>query len=191
MPYFFYCIKDLFLCIGSKWDKLSPNINDAIEFAHDYINKEPANKIDQHHYSMEYYLAHYGANINDRYRKDKPDKEDVQVSEMIDKNLTKRDIVLYRGVCKEVFKCMQEKTSDMKNIDLYEKGFLSCSLVKGKEESSSIRLRIFVPAESKAIYLGSVNNEQEYYEVVIMRGAKLQIISKDCKYFNCKLIATE
>ena len=38
------------------------------------------------------------------------------------------------------------------------------------------------------VYLGNVNDEQTNYEVVVMRSAKLKIVSIDAVYINCKLI---
>ena len=39
--------------------------------------------------------------------------------------------------------------------------------------------------------MGNVNDEPEYYEVDVMRGAKLKIISMDDEYINCELLETE
>ena len=73
---------------------------------------------------------------------------------------------------------------------ILEKGFMQCSLVKGCESKCNYRLRIFVPKGSQVIYLGNVNNEQYYYEVDIQTGAKLEIVSVDDRYINCKLLGT-
>lgn len=78
----------------------------------------------------------------------------------------------------------------MTDCDLYEKGFLATSLVKGQEINSKIKLRIYVPAGTKCVYMGNVNNEQNFYEVDIMHGSKLKIISADNTYINCKLLET-
>ena len=47
-----------------------------------------------------------------------------------------------------------------------------------------------MPAGSKCVYQGNVNNEQYFYEVDIMHGSKLKIESVDSEYINCKLLGT-
>lgn len=76
------------------------------------------------------------------------------------------------------------------DCDLYEKGFLATSLVKGHEINSKIKLRIYVPAGTKCVYMGNVNEEQGFYEVDVMHSSKLKIISMDDEYINCELLAT-
>lgn len=78
----------------------------------------------------------------------------------------------------------------MPDCDLYERGFLACSLVKGQELNYKIKLRIYVPAGTKCVYQGNVNEEQGFYEVDVMHSSKLKIISIDDEYINCKLLAT-
>ena len=85
---------------------------------------------------------------------------------------------------------MVKNAKDVPDCDLYEKGFLCTSLVKGCEYAYDTRLRIFVPQGSNVVYLGNVNDEQENYEVVVQKGAKLKILSKDQQYLNCLLIGT-
>ena len=191
IPTLFYRIKDAILGIGASWDKLAPDKDTAIEFAHNHINEEPERMIaDTLKYTMEYCLAHSGESINERYRQNRADGIDRQIAATVEKNTTDTDIVLYRGVCEHVYKLMKENAKDMPNCDLYEKGFLATSLVKGREINSKIKLRIFVPARTKAIYQGNVNDEQSFYEVDVMHGAKLKIISIDDTYINCRLLET-
>ena len=85
---------------------------------------------------------------------------------------------------------MKENAKNMTDCDLYEKGFLATSLVKGHEINSKIKLRIFVPAGTKCVYMGNVNEEQGFYEVDVMHSSKLKIISMDDEYINCELLAT-
>ena len=186
----FYRIKDLFTRTGAAWDKLAPAEESAKEYAHKYINPEPERMIAVHHYSMEYCLAHYGEVINERFREDRPIDIDQQIAGMVSQHETKKDLVLYRGVCKAVYQMMKENASNIKGTDLLEKSFLQTSLIKGQESNSKIHLRIFAPAGTKAVYLGNVNDEQWYYEVDLQHGAHLQIVSIDKKYINCKLLKT-
>lgn len=146
--------------------------------------------IDRNHYTMEYCLAHSGESINERFRQDRTDEVDLKVAAMVNEHTTDTDLVLYRGICKYVFDLMKENAKAVGDCDLYEKGFLACSLVKGCEINSKLKLRIYVPAGSKVVYQGNVNDEQGFYEVDVMHSSKLKIISADKTYINCKLIET-
>ena len=74
MPIIIYRIKDIFSPVVNTWDKLAPTEEQAINFAHTYINQEPKKMIDATHYSLEYCLAHYGDIINERYRQNRADQ---------------------------------------------------------------------------------------------------------------------
>lgn len=184
-----YRIIEKFWHIGDKWNKLSPSEKDAIEFAHTNINPEPNRMAaDGTNYSLEYCLAYSGGTINGRFRYGRPAPIDLKIADMISTHKTKIPIVLYRGVCEDVFRKMCENAKHIEKADLYEKAFLQTSLVKGHEIKSQYQLRIYVPEGTQAIYLGNVNYEQKYYEVVLQRGSKLKIISMDNKYINCRLL---
>lgn len=139
---------------------------------------------------MQYCFAHSGESVNERFRQNRADNIDLQIAEMVASNTTDTDLVLYRGVCDYVFDLMKKNAKNMPDCDLYEKGFLATSLVKGQELNYKIKLRIYVPAGTKCVYMGNVNNEQGFYEVDVMNNSKLKIISIDDKYINCKLLAT-
>lgn len=190
IPTLFLRIKGKFQNIGANWDKLAPTKEQAIEYAHTHINQEPERMIDANHYSMEYCLAHSGEIVNERYRQNRQDEIDLKIGDMVAKHTTDTDLVLYRGVCDYVYDLMKENAKDIPDCDLYEKGFLATSLVKGHEINSKIKLRIYVPAGTKCVYQGNVNEEQGFYEVDVMHRSKLKIISIDNEYINCKLIAT-
>ena len=190
--YYLFC--ELCFHYGRNWDKLATDKEHAIEFGHRYVNQEP--EIFQKgtlHRTMEYVIAHCAESINERLRQEeKAGKADIdqQVADMIAAHSCKRDLILYRGVCDGVFQGMVKNAKDVPDCDLYEKGFLCTSLVKGCEYAYDTRLRIFVPQGSNVVYLGNVNDEQENYEVVVQKGAKLKILSKDQQYLNCLLIGT-
>ena len=189
-PTIFYKIIEQLHHIGDSWDKLATNMNNAIEYAHQHINNEPERFIaGTQRYTMEYCLAHSGESINERFRSDRPDKIDLQIADMVSSHTTDTDLILYRGVCDYVYDQMKLNATD-KNCDLYEKGFLATSLVKGRELNYKIKLRIYVPAGSHCVYQGNVNDEQGFYEVDIQRNARLEIISIDKEYINCKLLET-
>ena len=190
IPTLFLRIKGKFQNIGANWDKLAPTKEQAIEYAHTHINQEPERMIDDNHYSMEYCLAHSGEIVNERYRQNRQDEIDLKIGDMVAQHTTDTDLVLYRGVCDYVYDLMKENAKDIPDCDLYEKGFLAASLVKGHEINSKIKLRILVPAGTKCVYQGNVNEEQGFYEVDVMHSSKLKIISIDDEYINCKLLAT-
>lgn len=190
MPIIIYRIKDIFSPVATTWDKLAPTKEQAISFAHTYINQEPERMIDATHYSLEYCLAHSGETINERYRQNRADETDLKIGEMVAKHSTDIDLVLYRGVCDHVYKLMRVNAQDIPDCDLFEKGFLATSLVKGHEINCKTKLRIYVPAGTKCVYQGNVNEEECYYEVDVMHSAKLKIISIDNEYINCRLLTT-
>lgn len=190
IPTLFYRLKDAILGIGANWDTLAIDETRAIDFAHKHINEEPMQMIDTYHYSMEYCLAHFGELINNRFRENRVDETDFKVAAMVNEHTTDTDLVLYRGICEYVYDLMKKNAKEHSDCDLYEKGFLACSLVKGHEINCEIKLRIFVPAGSKCFYQGNVNNEQDFYEVDVMRNSKLKIESIDSEYINCRLLET-
>ena len=72
-----------------------------------------------------------------------------------------------------------------------EKAFLATSFVKGHEINTKIKLRIYLPAGTHAVYMGDVNYEEKtYYEVTVQYDAELKIISIDKEYINCLLLKT-
>lgn len=188
----FYRLKDKILHIGASWDKLALNEKNAIEFAEKYINKEPNRYQEGSHtvFSPEYCLAHSAESINERIRKDIIEDIDMEIAETLNSNQTTTDLIVYRGVCEPVYKLMKENAKIHKKGDLYEKAFMSTSLVKNHEIPYQTKLRIFVPAGTKCIFMGNVNDEMHYYEVAIQHGAALKIISIDDEYINCRLLTT-
>lgn len=135
-------------------------------------------------------MAHSGESVNERFRQNRADETDLKIAAMVDEHTTDTDLVLYRGVCDHVFELMQKNAKEMPDCDLYERGFLACSLVKGQELNYKIKLRIYVPAGSKCVYQGNVNDEQGFYEVDVMHSSKLKIESIDSEYINCRLLET-
>ncbi|HFI0346429.1 TPA: ADP-ribosyltransferase [Streptococcus suis] len=186
-------LKDYIFKHGEKWDKLAPNINDIDAFVAETLNIEPSAMLleNSNDYSVEYELARYCANtINHDLRKDEnhPDLETFLAA--FDNYHTKKTLVLYRGVCPEVFCKNIQAAENLAGVELYDKAFLNTSLIKGSELNYTKKLRILVPKGTKAIYLGRVNGE-EFYEVIVTKGAKLKIISRDDCYYNCKLLETD
>lgn len=156
--------------------------------------------------SLEYLLANAGENINKQLRNRKMQDVDLYIRDIINmlkNNTTDTDLIVYRGiqdnVFNEVLKSLIEEASIFPDCDLYDKGILATSLVKGKELRGSRSpqkpnkfkgFRILVPKGSHVKYMGNVNFEEHYYEVDIQHGAKLQVISADKEYINCLLVST-
>lgn len=187
-----YREKERELKIAEKWDSMSVCKDDAIAFAHKYINEEPEKYSDERHlkYSYAYVLAHCGETINSRFRHNSVGKEEIECAKLVAMHSNDVPLILHRGIGKEVCKMMYESAFEMEDVDLYEASFLYCSLVKGNEIPSQYHLRIFVPEASQVFYTGNVNDEQHFYEVDIQVGGKLEIVSVDNKYINCRLIGT-
>lgn len=201
-PMIYYRIKELLFHIGAKWDKKAIKEENAIDFAHEHINAEPEQCMD----SLEYLLANEGENINKQLRNREMQNVDIYIRDiinMLNNNTTDTDLIVYRGiqdnVFDEVLENLIEEASIFSDCDLYDKGILATSLVKGKELRGSRSpqkpnkfkgFRILVPKGSHVKYMGNVNFEEHYYEVDIQHGAKLQVISADKEYINCLLLST-
>lgn len=188
----FYRVKEIVFKIGADWDKSALNENNAHEYAEKHINKEPKRTLPGNHnkYTMEYCLAHSAESINERFRQNRADDIDNQIAEMMNTHTTDADLILYRGVNDYVYKLMVANANGIKGTDLLEKGFLCTSLVKGHELNYNKKLRIFVPAGSKVVYMGNVNYEPNFYEVDIQKDASLKIVSIGKDYINCRLLKT-
>jgi len=192
IPTLFYRLKDAICKIGADWDRLALNEANVIDFAEEHINKEPEKfqAGSSSVYSMEYCLAHSGESINERYRTDRTEDIDRKIAAALDTHRTDADLIVYRGVCDYVFDLMKENAKGHSDTDLFEKGFMATSLVKTHELNYKKKLRIFVPAGSKCVYMGNVNDELGFYEVTIQHDAALKIISIDKDYINCRLLRT-
>lgn len=187
----YYLFKDLITETSRKWDNMSVSTTDVVEFAHRSMNPEP-NVKNGEYFSPEYVLAHHGQLINWQLRENNISEESKRIADVIAKNYTKEPIVAYRGINSEVFKLMKKEARRIPGIDFYEKGFLCASLVKGYESKGAVKIRIYLPKESNAIYLGNVNGEEEvFYPIGVQCGAHLKLISCDDYYLNCLLVKTD
>lgn len=186
-----YRIKELLFQNSKHWDALAQTEESVVAFAHENINPEPEKFAeDNMHYSLPYCLAASGESINHRFRSDSVTDIDLEIRDEVAKNHSKAPLILYRGICDYVFQEMIKNAASRQGTDLYEKGFMSTSLVKSHEIPSEHYLRIYVPAGTSCIYMGNVNNELAYYEVTIQCESSLIIESIDNKYINCRLIST-
>lgn len=188
-PLFYYRFlsKYIYKNLGCEWDALAPNKSEADAFASKYLNPEPSDRDDLGNLTAEYILASSGETINRKLRAGENNAILDDLSQMVSNHKTQRPHVLYRGICFEVFKQMTQNATPFKGIDLYEKSFMQCSLVRGSEHKANLHLRIYVPEGIEAIYLGNIADNLKSYEVAIQRGVGLKIISIDQKYINCRL----
>lgn len=178
---------------GASLDKLALTKDEAVEFAHQYINVEPKRKTKNNNDSWQHKLAYHGEYINRRYRQNKPPEEWYKnFPEEIAKITIQTDIIVFRNITDHVFTLMKKNAKKIRGVNLVEKSFMQTSLAKDVELPGNIKLRIYVPKGTHAVYLGNVNDEEErWYEVAIQHGAKLKILSIDNTYINCRLLETE
>ncbi|HFR3702611.1 TPA: ADP-ribosyltransferase [Streptococcus suis] len=187
-------IKNYIHNYDKKWDELAPDVNSMDQFVAEILNSEPLTFLpgNSNEFTVEYQLAHYCAEyINPILRRceEHPDIEKF-LAAFAEKEI-KKDIVLYRGICQEVLIANMRAAEGIEGVDLYDKAFLNTSLIKGAELNYKTKIRIFVPKGTRAIFVGGVNNENYFYEVIVTKGAKLKILSKDKHYYNCILITTD
>ena len=119
-----------------------------------------------------------------------------EIAKNVRNNKSKKDLILYRQITNEGYENMLEEAKSMKNIDLYDKGFMCTSLVKGVEhtfgygygaDEGFTRLRIYAPEGTGCVYMSDIQ-ESGNYEVILPPGTKLKIISKGLNYVNCKVL---
>ena len=184
----------IFKKIGAIWDSMAQTTTTAIDFAHTNINPPPT--IEQKWmYVLSKNVEHYNKTL--RYPKSANSKDTInEIAENVRNNKSKKDLILYRQITKYGFENMLKEAKSMKNIDLYDKGFMCTTLVKGVEHSFGygygedkgvIRLRIYAPEGTGCVYMSDIQ-EPGNYEVILPTGTKLKIISKGLKYVNCKVL---
>ncbi|MGT2750783.1 ADP-ribosyltransferase [Streptococcus orisasini] len=183
--------------LGKKWDKLSPTVDNVKEFTLEKLNTEPPKNLngDPNKSSSEYCLAYncgerYNYRIRDRDSDDDFNDKIKRYSDEIKKYSIKENVVVYRGISKLVKNQIEEAAKEIDGVDLYDRAFLNTSLVKGYEKNSQFKLRVFLPKGTCAFYVGSITGE-DFYEVIVQKGAKLKIVSKDSDYINCILLGTD
>lgn len=188
-----YKLKEIIFRYGEKWDALTPKEDEAINFAHNYINMEPARYVEGTSYPSSMYRIAASQSISQRLRSNIASDIDIELLEALKRYILPNDIIVYRGIFEDDFKNMIKNAKIIGNCDLYEKGLYSTSIVKGKQESKrAYQTRTFLPKGTNAVYLGDVNDEEKrYYEVLVQKGARLKIVSMDKSFINCILIGTD
>lgn len=190
MQILYFRLKEMIFKEGKKWEKKYSIKGNVIQFANQNINPQPPKYIANGGFSGEYIVVSKAASLNGKIRsghiKNMEDTIDNTYS-AFEKYRTKVDLVVYRGVRKEVFNGM--KNSFFK---FHDKAFLCTSLLKGHELDQEYKLRILIPKGTKAAYMGDLNGEEKiFYEVIVQKGAVLRIVSFDGVYWNCKVESTD
>ena len=180
--------------IGAIWDSMAQTTTTAIDFAHKNINPPPTME-QKWMYVLSKNVEHYNKTL--RYPKSANSKDTInEIAENVRNNKSKKDLILYRQITKYGFENMLKEAKSMKNIDLYDKGFMCTTLVKGVEhtfgygygaDEGFTRLRIYAPEGTGCVYMSDIQ-ESGNYEVILPPGTKLKIISKGLNYVNCKVL---
>lgn len=210
----FLRLKELLYRYGSRWDKLSPDMGEVsiecrrsmsleeeeqyleniTKYAIKNINIPPKDSQVDNPYkdTPEKMICSNGTKYNENLRKGILFDEVFENSEFIRKYKLEVDLVVYRGVKDSILFHNIESAKGNSYLDLYEKGFLFGSLTKTTcLQGRNYYMRIYLPKGTCAFYSGNVNNESYLQEIVVQRGARLKILSKDKTYLNCLLINTD
>ena len=199
MNNFILRFKELIFSYGKKWDKLAASKSNLEEYVKENLNEEPEKFYNNNRLKPTFErsiakdsgdifnnMLYMTATHNDDYNSD----ELNYYIEAIRKYTTKNDIVVYRGV-KEFVMQSTIKEAINKNCDLYDVAFMSTSLFKSEERIYPYYLRIYIPKGTCAYYVGDASDEGDNYEVLVQKGARLKIVSKDKVYYNCILLGTD
>ena len=186
------------------WDMLSIGENEVCQITSKYLNEDFGDS-----YSLPEDLDHL-KNINDylvksekfnQYMRANSSNNDnfdgliSNVSSILDGFKTKEPLLVYRGCRKDIYDLMLEfaKNEGLGDDYLVDLSFISTSLIKGEAFSSengfkdNIMLRILLPPDTRAFYVGNLIGELIRHEVLLPRGSKFRIVSKDDEYINCIL----
>ena len=158
--------------------------------AHRSINSE----IPKNHDSLEWKLATSCAEISDHYRFNDPNRSIYDIyANMLANYQTFVPLILFRGASAIPYEQMVKSAQELgdPNIDLYEKGFMSCSLLP--EYASSFtgykQFVIFVRPLSNVMYVGHLADgySQFSYECIVQKGSQLKIVAESEQYIYCVL----
>ena len=180
----------------SKWQMYQADSFDVEEFAHKKMNMDPVARDESGHETAEKILCSKCSPISDNYRFGRDTSDLEYITDALRKYKTSEPIILFRGVCDVPMEKMVEaaKELDEDGIDFYEKGYMSCSLLKEKASPYKYQFVIYVPPFNHVMYAGHCNDEEEpecRYECIIMRGSKLKLLKQEKDTYYCILESTE
>lgn len=179
----------------SRWTEFMATSESVEVFAHEKLNKDPQPCTGDGKDTAERILCSKCSPISDDYRFNHDTSHLEFITKAMRKYKTYVPIVLFRGVSDIPMEKMVEAAKELKEdgVDFYEKGYMSCSLLKEKSSPYKDQLIIYVPPFNHVIYAGHCNDEEEpecRYECIIMRGSKLQILKQENNTYYCLLKST-
>ena len=99
---------------------------------------------------------------------------------LIQKNVLKEDLIVYRGVVDQVY---ESKMAMKKNLDcnyLFYNSYVFCSLNPGSSYwTRKTRMIISVPAGSHYLFTGEYSNTPESNEIILDRNSVFRITKED------------
>lgn len=179
----------------TQWSKYKlPDTESIVEYtALRILNPELTKKEN----ALELTLAEKSPTISDVYRFDCNGALSFdRFSEMLSRYQNTEPVILYRGVSEIPYKKMIEAATELddKDVDFYEKGFMSCSLLESKASPYSVQLKIFCLPFEHMLYVGHALDDQEphgcRHEVILQRGARLKKLFQVENTFYCVLLGT-
>lgn len=178
----------------SSWDPYKATPDNVEPFAHKYLNMDPAARNQDGSLTEEKKLCSCLSYISDIYRFNGDASDLEYITEAVRKYKTSAPVILYRGVSDVPMEKMIEAAKDLDDdVDFYERGFMSCTLLKETAYDYPVQLVIYVPPYFHVMYAGHCNDEEEpecRYECIIMRGAKLKIMTQKGNTYYCLLKST-
>ena len=178
----------------SRWKEFMANSESVEEFAHEKLNMDPVARDENGQQTAEKILCSSCSQISDDYRFNHDTSHLEFITEAMRKYKTYVPVVLFRGVCDIPMEKMIEAAKGLgeDDVDFYEKGYMSCSLLKEKASPYKDQLIIYVPPFNHVMYAGHCNDEEPEcrYECIIMRGAKLKILKQENHTYYCLLKST-
>lgn len=179
----------------SKWQQYQANSANVEEFAHEKLNIDPKARDEKGCLTAEKLLCSSCSSISDAYRFGRDTSHLEYITEVMKKYKTSAPIILFRGVSDVPMEAMQKAANklDEEDVDFFEKGYMSCSLLKEEASPYKTQLIIYVPPFNHVMYAGHCNDEEEPHcrqECIIARGAKLKTLKQENNTYYCLLKST-
>ncbi|MBQ6886256.1 MAG: hypothetical protein IJN54_01925 [Lachnospiraceae bacterium] len=180
---------------------------DADNWVNTYKKYFPSNEDEDKDFlsAIHYYTGSANTLINNALRYDKNilDNDFMQpiFQRLIEKVPTYQipdNIVVYRYISKGLLKEMCPSYPPRKSMIICDKGFMSTTLIRTSindyrrsNPHQNILLEISVPAGTKGIYVGHLENTLSEYEAILAPNTKLRIeySSLFSKYFRCTVVS--
>lgn len=186
------------------WRSVSISENNIDKYTEEYLNKDFGDAYNlpseyQHLKQINDYLVK-SEKINQYMRTNSYQCQAIDdiiesVTSILDDFKLKETIIVYRGCKEDIYNAMLKSAKDkgFGQDYLFDSSFISTSLIEKEAFSSkngfegNVMLRILLPKDSRAFYVGNLIGEFKRHEVLLTRNSKFRIVSKDEKYINCIL----